>query len=428
MLILMETDATAHSGPPPNSCHPGTARMALPSPVCREIATEFEFMKMAGQWRQLFAQCTYPTLFLSWEWVFAWWQNFRGTTVAETGSRQLRLYAIYSDQGDSSELIGLIPMYLARPSNSILPCRHLRLFGDLGGHGEGLTEETLLLTKRFHEAEVVATFLKTVTKARDWDFLTLNYAKPQEVLQVPAPDTAPRLSLTGSGIEQRLSFGTEILRLPADRDTYRRSLSKSMRDNLAYYPRLLTRHGYDWKVRAVTEHSEMNAAVRELVELHRHRAELADRVRHTNHVPEPCHLQCLQQMFSQLATRCAASVWLLEIEGKAIAALALLDSPSMRTVYYTGYDPAFNAYSPLTILNAEAIYDAIANRIPCINFLAGTDRWTARWGTKPEVLFEQVTVQRLRPQSLLRSALYRGRQYRNRVQSESPTPSHPRKP
>jgi len=356
-----------------------------------------EFCLLEKAWRELFASCSYPTPFASWEWVSEWQRHFLAGSPEGKQTHRLLLLTVTSQAGG---LIGLAPFYYPIRTPTRWQRRDLRLLGDLG-RGEGLTEEPILLLRAGCEEAALRAIRVCLARLRfhsRWDLVNLRYPL------LPAETGAGALARPRrSALLCRERDIALLLRtLPATWETFRVTLSKSMRDNLAYYPRLLTRHGHAWRIREATEPAEVACAVDLLVEKHHQRARSARGPRHTDHLPDAVHRDFLKAVMPRLAAQGMASLLTLEVMGQTIAALALLANADTLLFYYSGFDPAWYDYSPITILTAEAIKNGIARGIRRINFLENTTRWKRRWGAQPQAVFRESVSLQLHPLALLR--------------------------
>ena len=375
--------------------------------VCCRVFTDASALPMLeADWRRLFREAAYSTPFTSWEWAHAWWRNFGSDAPSDSPSACLLVIAVYAQHAQGEELIGLAPCYYVNSPDGVGKPRVLRLFGDLGEAGDSLTEERVVLLKQGREAEVIAALLsylgRTSAPGR-WDAFCLRFPFP--ALDTPGVQQFWRPSHSQRLLQKHL-ITTEILELPTSWDAYRHSLSKSMRDNIAYYPRLLNRKGHEWTIRTVTDPAEMPEAIDRLMELHRLRAESSRGIPHANHLTAPTSRVCLHQCLPALAKNDMARILLLEVDGRAVGALSLLEYAGMQTVYYTGFDPTFYDFSPLTILSAEAIRSAILRGLSRVNFLSGTSRWNARWGATSEPFIHQVQGLKMHPRSVWSVAMH----------------------
>ena len=116
---------------------------------------------------------------------------------------------------------------------------------------DDLTEEPLILLHREASAQALRGLLAGLLQWKgrgDWDLIHLRWMRRTSDSDLKSlwrqmPHRLPFL-LTHSRRQEG-----QTRTLPNDLGALRRSLSRSMRDNIPYYPRLLTRDEHDWSVR-----------------------------------------------------------------------------------------------------------------------------------------------------------------------------------
>ena len=299
-------------------------------------------------------------------------------------------------------VIGLAPFYSLETPGDPLALRCLRLFGAIDG-AESATEEPIMMLRAGHEQEALAALFRHFeqrTAFRSWDYLLMRWPTPA----APPPAYA-RAAWWPRFIETYQTDWNEVVSLPDSWAAFRQGLSKSMRDNLAYYPRLLTRGGHHWKIRVVESPNGMREAAETLVALHHCRADSSRGKKHSNHLPGETHRRLLTCALPRLAERNMASIFLLEVDGTAVAALCALENAGLVTIYYTGFNTAWYWCSPITILTAEAIRCAISKGNTAVNFLPTPMDWKTRWGAASQHKMLEVRRLSVRPLSLLRGCM-----------------------
>jgi len=376
---------------------------------CKELSTAGGLRAARELWEELFQDCSRATPCASWEWAQQWWQHFRvwpGEDGAPDPAARLLLLAVFDAR---NRPIGLAPFLVVRDRASWLGRRDLRLLGDLGGAGCGFSEEPLLLLRLGHEQQAIEAILQYFLDRRrglDWDVLNFQFPRWNH-----SSHNAESIdSLRWSGLKSRLFKAEEthmqMLSLPATWAEFRGTLTKSMRDNLTYYPRLLTRHGHNWQLRLARTPQEVAGSVETLVDLHHLRAHSSRGLRHTDYLPLPEHRQLLRQALPRLAAEGMATIFQLEVDGQVVAALAVLENAGELTIYISGFDPAWYDYSPLLILTTETIKYAIERGLQKVNFMCGPMASKSRWGAGSDTTIQRLVYVRPRLRSLLRVLLY----------------------
>ena len=367
---------------------------------CREIISPDEFAGLREDWNRLLSECSYPSAFCTWEWAWEWWQHF-GTGAA--GYRMVVAFA-YRPEGT---LIGLAPFFFPNAEAGLLRLRALRpLATRMRCMVDDMTEEPIVLLHRDWTSDALRSLWKALSfwdGRKRWDLVQMRVIRRASepslgLLWRQAPGILPFL-LTRSS--RRLGQ-TRVL--PSTWAKFRQSLGKSMRDNVSYYPRLLSRDNHVWSVRIARSPGEVAEATQTLVRLHGDRAHSGRGPAHLDHLPGAVQKDFLGAVLARLAASGQAAVALLEIEGIPIAAQAVLETEGRMTFYYSGFDPRWHRYSPVTVLHIALLQDAIHRKVRELDYLPEAEPWKTRWGTEAEYVFDELSCLSLHPRALFRSA------------------------
>ena len=377
--------------------------MAISFPLtsfCCEITTDAEFLALRERWSDLLARCDYPTPFCTWTWAWEWWRKFGGSV-----SPGYRLVVAQSHDA-AGLLVGLAPFFYPADRAGVLRLRPLRpLATRIHCLLDDLTEEPLILL----DADAPQEALRGICRAlldwpgrRDWDLIHLRLLRRAGTgalgpLWRRLPGTFPFV-LTRP--KKRLG---QTRCLPPAWPPFRRSLSKSMRDNTSYYPRLLTREGHPWTVTILRDPQEVSRAAPHLIRLHGCRALSERGPAHTNHLPGAAQQEFLRDVLTRLAGQGMAAIAVLKISGEIVAAQSVLEYAGRLTFYYSGFQPRWHRYSPVTILHTHLIQDAINRGLTALDYLPEAEPWKSRWGTEGEWVYDELSCLSLSPRSLLRS-------------------------
>ena len=362
---------------------------------------------LKSEWVALFERIEGPSACASYDWIASWWEAFG--QAAEGAGKETHLFVL-SIRNPSGELVGIVPLYEELPADWT-QMRRLRLIGDLGHDGVfGMTEEpTLLIAQGWDEfvLDAVAQELRQGVESGRWDFVTFRVLRDGETC--PLRKAFGHLSSkTWLKTDQR--SGSDYAELPTDWAEYRKSLSKSMRDNLGYYPRLLTRDGHDWEVRYVRDSCDVAEAATRLTELHRARATSQRGLHHCNHLAGTPHENFLSTLLSRLAEQDKAFIAELVVDGEVIASQAFIENKGELTVFYSGYLDGWYKYSPIFVIDTVVFRDAMERGVRRLDFLRNSSQWKTRWGTQPGAPLRRATLVAKRPVAALRYAIYFGEQ------------------
>lgn len=362
--------------------------------VSIEIVTdETAWAAVRPAWEELLAETPNPSPYWTWNYLAAWRAHF-GQTCPQSG-RAFDLYAtVVRLEG---RIVGIFPLFVERGRLLSLTARRLRFLGFNGGTGPAdMTEEPIYLTRPgFEEAALdgLGQAVDTLRSQRVFDLVDLRlWTRSGKI-----PSTR---------FSYRLKKGPAVVELPDTWAEYRKRLTKSMRDNLGYYPRLLARHGHQAEVRIVDDPREIQAAVETLVRLHRFRNEASGDARRVDHFPTQIQAEFQASALKTLAESENGFVALLEVDGCPVAAQAFLRFGQTLMLGYSGFDPAFSSYSPLLILQSEVFQRGLASGVRRLDFQQGDRMWQTRWQAQPEGQVLGITVARKTPLSLARCGIY----------------------
>ncbi len=378
--------------------------MALSFPlisVCREITTDGEFLALRDPWNVLLAHCDYPTPFCTWEWAWEWWQKFGGG--AAPGYRLL-VAQVHDALG---HLVGLAPFFFPGDGAGPLRLRPLRPLGTrIHCLVDDLTEEPLILLDAAAPEAVFDALCRALLAwpgRTDWDLIHLRLLRRAGTGEIGPlwRRLTGRYPFVLTRRRQRLG---QTRRLPPEWPAFRRSLSKSMRDNTAYYPRLLTREGHAWSVTIHRDPEAVSQAARTLICLHARRANSERGPSHMNHLPGDAQQAFLHDILTRLSGQGRAAIAVLEVGGETIAAQSVLEYAGRLTFYYSGFLPRWHRYSPVTVLHAALIQDAQARGLTALDYLPEAEAWKTRWGTEAEWVYDELSCLSVTPRALLRSA------------------------
>ena len=337
------------------------------------------------------------------DWTIAWWHAF-GAKASGAGL-ETRLYVL-TFRNSRDELIAVAPFYEDQP-HSPLRIRRLRPIGYLGRERAfDMTEEPTPAIRPGFEGEVVEAVVDQIQgelESGRWDFVAL----------ILGPEIGPSSRNLLAQILRQASFarseprtGSDYTSLPGTWQEYRLQLTKSMRENISYYPRLLTREGKDWFLRTIDEPHEMSAAVECLSVLHQGRSASTRGKRHSNHLHGESQIVFLTEFMRRTAGTNGSFITELVVNGEVVASQAFFITGETLTVSYSGFDEAFYRYSPIFIINSAVFKDAQKRGIQRLNFLRNMAPWKARWLAKEGPSFQRTFAVRRNAISMARYGLH----------------------
>ena len=361
------------------------------------MTTERAFYGMELAWRELYARASDASPFRSWDFTVEWYRQFvLGQVGGATGRFEI---VIAKDQ--HGRLIGAVPMFEERALGAAAFGSVLQPFGR-GQSFETMTDEPISLLRRGCEEEAARAITDHVAhhlSSGGWDLAVVSglphkgargrrsfvWSRPFETVELVRP-----------------ASGAILLPLPRSWEAFTSGLSKSMRDNIAYYPRRLSREIGDWRIRTARTPAAVAVACEQLIDLHRRRSLSGTGVVHRNHIPGATEEAFLRGWFGRAAARDEISIVSIEIGGEVIAAQAFVEMPGCVSVYYSGYDDRYYRYSPLMIITAHRIRSAIEQGVRRFEFPPGPTAWKSRWGAEGGTLRDEASIYATRLPALLR--------------------------
>ncbi|MGH9482381.1 MAG: GNAT family N-acetyltransferase [Terriglobales bacterium] len=305
-------------------------------------------------WKRLQYAARPANPFLSWEWQSAW------AALDPRGARPLVLAETFPD----GSLAGLLALQRRR--------RHGLAQLELLGQGAGGDELDCLL----HPAappELAPRLLALALARPGWSLLRLESVRAAGAL-------AAALAPAGAAAEP--GEWLPYLSLPSSFEALLAAHSPNFRSEVRRRRRAFARLAPDSVVECAETPAAVGTALTHLFRLHNlRRAHLRGRGLFSSSVLRDFH----RRAALQLAAAGAARIYLLRTPAAVIAALygfAAGASPAARFHYFqSGFDPAWTAASPGTVLLSAVIEDCIARGLAAFEFLRGEEPYKHRWTT-----------------------------------------------
>ena len=319
------------------------------------------FASLKEDWNRLVDQSPRPTVFLSWEWLEAWWTHF--------GQGQALYVLVARDHGGA--VVGIAPLCLERAPGP-WPARALRFLGAKLVGSDYLD----LLAASGLEREVAAAVLRTLREDRSsWDLAELSDLLPESVGLRSLGEEA-RVTRCAVGVS--IGEWCPYLPLAATREEYLDSLGRSKRSRLKRAKKAIEGVGCSYTLADTPE--TLAPALETLFQLHAKRW-AARGLEGNLHPPSirAFHHRLAQTLGAQGTMR----IYTLEREGKAVACDYVLQRGKTVYFYQTAYDPdpAWEEYHPGYTLLAHCIEDQVNRGAREFDFLRGREEYKERWTT-----------------------------------------------
>lgn len=313
-------------------------------------------------WENLLSHSPTATIFSTWEWLAPWWRAF--------GNDQELMVLAFFDPHQT--LAGLAPLSLSTHRVSrVLKFGFLRLVGDGSGDSDNLD----LPVCAGYEEEFTRALLEYLDRtAGRWDLCQFN--------------TLPAHSPAGNHLRKHLKQRGwthfeyprpwSVVVLPGSWESYLKQLSSKERGKLAYYSRRLGKN-HEVRYYKCTQESELPTCLEALFQLHQARWQLQGQ-------PGSFGSQHRRQFYSEMGRLFLArrwlEFWLLDLDGKTVAAQFGFRYSDTVFQLQEGFDPAYSADSIGYVLRGYVLKQLIADGVRRYDFLAGQSPDKARWGTQ----------------------------------------------
>jgi CelD/BcsL family acetyltransferase involved in cellulose biosynthesis len=309
---------------------------------------------LASEWDDLLARSAVDTVFLTWDWLWSWWEVY--------GGRLTPYVAVVRENG---RLVAAAPCKIEDRRHYGFGFRQLEFIGT----GRAVCPDFLdFVIEAGREAELVPILVEALAAERRWDKLALT--------DVPS-DSPTRAALTdalgATGLRPRVDVDRvcPYLPLPATWAELEAGLTHNFRRNHRKKRRRLGATLVPWR-----DGQDVAAALDTLAALHQERMETSGR---GGNFKKPDY----RDFHERFAARAAARGWLyvafLHSDEKPIAARYGFLYRDTYYAYQSGFDPRRADYSPGEVMLGMVIEDLIGRGAREFNFLRGAQPHKFHW-------------------------------------------------
>jgi CelD/BcsL family acetyltransferase involved in cellulose biosynthesis len=328
------------------------------------IEDETVFSLLKEEWNGLLSNSRSDTIFLTWEWLEAWWRCFRH-------EEQLWLLLVKDARGI---LVGIAPLRLTVERGiGRVPIKCLRFIGDRLAGSEYLD---FIIQKGLEETVLRAIFQYLHKQHRSWDLLRLHL--------VPASSpTIPFLTSWAEKARQSLrkeSIVCASIPLPNNWDSYLKTLRPRFRTSLRSKARNLN-NNHQVTVLQPKDAGQLPAHLDAMFKLHQARWAEAGK-------PGSFALEHKRNFYQLIAQRFCVQGWLrfylLMIDGELLAAQFGFAYNKVLFHLQEGTSLANPAWSVGNVLRAHVIKQIIDEGFTEYDFLGGVTFHKENWSAVPK--------------------------------------------
>jgi CelD/BcsL family acetyltransferase involved in cellulose biosynthesis len=315
----------------------------------------------AADWERLLACTPAATIFMTPEWLGAWWRAF-------TPDGTLHGLWFVDAQG---EVVGLAPLYVdAIEGPWAIRLLRLRLLGD-GSHD---SDNLDLLVRPGYEAACARAFLSWFEHRSGCAVAELNTLPPES----PSARCLRAVFARGRFTHTLHTRPRLVVSLPPTWDEYTRQLSAKERGKIRYLTRRLERT-HRLEIRKCVEADRLSDDLGALFELHQKR--WTERGA-PGTFAGPARRAFYLDVARSFLDRGWLEFWLLELDGRPAAAQFAFRYGDITYTLQEGFDPHCAAESVGYVLRAHVLRQLIESGVRRYDFLGGTDPSKERWSSQ----------------------------------------------
>jgi CelD/BcsL family acetyltransferase involved in cellulose biosynthesis len=326
--------------------------------VSLHVISESDFSAMRTEWNALLSSTRNNSVFLTWEWLFSWWQHFKmanhtlGVVCARDGTGNLK---------------GILPLYheLDGQQEDGGTLRFL-------GTGEACSDFLDMIVEEGLEAEIIPRLIN----------YSLDKWRSSAVRLTDIPVGSKNLSFIESVLQERkISYSLRdgeicpFIALPETLEGFMKKLKPNIRSNYKYsLNRINKRLG---KIKVMVESKEgFQSDLDTLFILHRARFEMKGEP--SGFLSEKMmkfHMDVGKMFKDQGWTR----FYTIESEDKVVGSLYCFVYGGRTYYYQGGFDPKYDFLSVGLGLLGKVMEDSIENGIKMFEFLRGAEPYKWHW-------------------------------------------------
>ena len=323
----------------------------------KKISTQNEFLKLKEDWTALLKNSRANTLFLTWEWMYTWWEYFQE-------NRQLFILTVYDE---SKKLVAIAPLCITNKRiGGISVLKYIKFLGTLPISSDHLD----FIISKGEEKKVLGKIVVFLFQESRWDYCLLT--------------NIPVTSLTGRLLEEimgnrpfqsKISQSCPYIPLPDQIEDFHSSLSSNMRNTIKRRKRNLQKNYNGFEFVKCENPDDIDDAMEILFKLHQKKwMEVKHKGNFARNAIRVFHKKIAETFLNVDMLR----LYFLRVQGKDVAALYTFKYNNTLFYYQGGWDPEWSKDRVGSILTNLVIEDAINNGYSEYDFLRGTEDYKTR--------------------------------------------------
>lgn len=328
-----------------------------------EIITDYQkFLTLRDEWNSLLNKSGANTVFLTWEWLDAWWQAYR--TIEQP------YIILFRDAQE--ELIGIAPFVI----NTIkgicrLNYRAIYFLGLKIGVKE--SEYLDIISQKDREAEICRKVIDVLKeRSGEWDILLL-HEMPETSLCL---NKINKLTNEQQWLSQETSHGCSIIKIPALYEEYIKTLKPRMRTKVRSLPKRLA-EGHMLEFEVCTGKDKLKEVTESFIDLHQKRWEAEGQ---HGTFSDPKRLQFYNLLSHYFVENGWLKIFSLKIDNVYRAHEFSFLYNNRLFVLQEGYDVDWESKGVGNVLRTYIIQYCIEHKYAEYDFLGGVTYHKNSWG------------------------------------------------
>lgn len=313
-------------------------------------------------WEEILQGAEALTIFSTLEWLGAWWKAF-------AKDKELVAPVFLNSH---NEVVGVVPLYVDLVETALpFSVRRLRFVGDGSEDSDNLD----LIIRRGYETSCTQALLSWLGSNSQWDICELN------TLPLDSSALPPLVSELQSRkwALRRLERPRSTISLPDTWENYlKQTISKKEKSKISYYTNRLQKR-FQVSIIKCDNTRELPVSLAALFELHQKRWQL--RGGPGTFASEP-RRELYDRMAASFLARGWLEFWILQLDGKLVAAQYAFRYRNAVYALQEGFDPEYSLDSVGFVLRAHVLKTLIGQGVRQYDFLGGEDPSKDRWGAQ----------------------------------------------
>ena len=328
------------------------------------IETNEEFFNLSADWNDLLGRKSFPNPFLTWDWMFNWWDTYNETIP----NISLCIIAVR----DEGLLVGLLPGFIQLENN-------INTFYFLGSRFESSDYMEMICEDEKNNPVLLEDSIKYLLSKHKIDVICFNNvlfdSLFMKTLKKFAPDNRIKLLTRHDSI-------CPFIDINGSWDDFIQGLSKNMRYNLKRRTRKI-QNDFHAELRLVDNCDEIDEAINELFLLHQlwfSRRKKKDSFQ--GNIRKEFHKKVAHRFFKQDILR----IFQIKVNGSTIGVLYCYEYANQLFFFQSGSDPQWSKYSIGMVIMGHAIHYSHINRLSRFDFLRGAEDYKFNWTNKSRII------------------------------------------